>query len=60
MWSIYYMNCFIIKFSGSDPEAVDSDGVCALGWAALRSRMSSVTVLLDKGAHIGKFILYIH
>ncbi|XP_045485501.1 protein TANC2 isoform X2 [Pieris rapae] len=37
---------------GADPESVDSDGVCALGWAALRSRMSSVTALLDKGAHI--------
>ncbi|GBP01139.1 Protein TANC2 [Eumeta japonica] len=37
---------------GADPDAVDADGVSALGWACLRSRMCTVNVLLDKDATI--------
>ncbi|XP_038214143.1 protein TANC2 isoform X3 [Zerene cesonia] len=37
---------------GADASACDADGVCALGWAALRSRLAAVTALLDKGAFI--------
>lgn len=41
--------------AGADPDAIDSDGVPALGWAALRTRIHTVISLLDKGATIGKF-----
>ncbi|XP_049872678.1 protein TANC2 isoform X4 [Pectinophora gossypiella] len=37
---------------GADPDAVDADGIPALGWAALRSRVPTLMVLLDKGANI--------
>lgn len=46
------MNFTII---GADPDAIDSDGIPALGWAALRTRIQTVISLLDKGATIGKF-----
>lgn len=39
---------------GADPDAVDSDGVSALGWACLRSRIPTMIVLLDRGANIGR------
>lgn len=44
---------FTIK--GADPDAIDSDGITALGWAALRTRIQTVISLLDKGATIGNF-----
>ncbi|CAH2046614.1 unnamed protein product, partial [Iphiclides podalirius] len=37
---------------GADPDAVDADGISALGWACLRSRISTAMLLLDKGASI--------
>ncbi|XP_050678771.1 protein TANC2 isoform X2 [Leptidea sinapis] len=37
---------------GADPESVDADGMPALGWASLRSRLQTVVVLLDKGASV--------
>ncbi|XP_032516332.2 protein TANC2 isoform X2 [Danaus plexippus] len=37
---------------GADPNAVDGDGISALGWASLRSRIPTVVMLLDKGANI--------
>ena len=55
--------CLLIVFSffktcifllGADPDAVDADGISALGWACLRSRIPTMVVLLDKGATIGK------
>lgn len=49
--------CYIknlVFVSGADPDAVDGDGISALGWACLRSRLPTMIVLLDKGATIGK------
>ncbi|XP_068617508.1 protein TANC2 isoform X2 [Battus philenor] len=37
---------------GADPDASDADGISALGWASLRSRIPTVMLLLDKGASI--------
>lgn len=37
---------------GADPDAADADGVSALGWACLRSRINIIAVLIDKGATI--------
>ncbi|XP_013166187.1 PREDICTED: protein TANC2 isoform X2 [Papilio xuthus] len=37
---------------GADPDAVDADGISALGWACLRARIPTVMLLLDKGASI--------
>ncbi|CAK1585162.1 unnamed protein product [Parnassius mnemosyne] len=37
---------------GADPDATDADGISALGWASLRSRIPTIMVLLDKGASI--------
>nr|XP_021184127.2 protein TANC2 isoform X1 [Helicoverpa armigera] len=37
---------------GADPDAVDGDGISALGWACLRSRLPTMVMLLDKGATI--------
>lgn len=46
--------------TGADPDAIDSDGIPALGWAALRTRIQTVISLLDKGATIGRFrLLYL-
>ncbi|XP_073955554.1 zinc-RING finger and ankyrin repeat domain-containing protein rolling pebbles isoform X2 [Choristoneura fumiferana] len=38
--------------NGADPDAVDADGISALGWACLRSRIPTVVTLIDKGATI--------
>ncbi|XP_050563444.1 protein TANC2 isoform X4 [Spodoptera frugiperda] len=42
----------ILLNQGADPDAVDGDGISALGWACLRSRLPTMIVLLDKGATI--------
>ncbi|XP_026319302.1 protein TANC2 isoform X3 [Hyposmocoma kahamanoa] len=42
----------ILLAHGADPDAIDSDGITALGWAALRTRIQTVISLLDKGATI--------
>ncbi|XP_059052973.1 protein TANC2 isoform X2 [Achroia grisella] len=42
----------ILLDHGADPEATDSDGICSLGWACLRSRIQTMVTLLDRGASI--------
>jgi ankyrin repeat protein len=42
------------SFIGADPDAVDADGISALGWACLRSRIPTMMLLMDRGATIGK------
>ncbi|XP_041979704.1 protein TANC2 isoform X2 [Aricia agestis] len=42
----------ILLDHGADPDAVDADGIPALGWATLRSKIPTAVVLLDRGATI--------
>ncbi|XP_061714025.1 protein TANC2 isoform X2 [Cydia pomonella] len=37
---------------GADPDAVDADGISALGWSCLRSRIPTMVALIDRGATI--------
>ncbi|XP_060801357.1 protein TANC2 isoform X1 [Amyelois transitella] len=42
----------ILLNHGADPNSIDADGVPALGWTCLRSRISTMVLLLDRGAFI--------
>lgn len=48
------MKLIFFQFSGADPDITDADGLSPLAWACLRSRIPTVSVLLNKGADLGK------